>query len=245
VWPKLSRFLIGPVRAGTRDVYTSYAVGAENALTGRQFEAILEATRTNIVMLTPQFRVCSVLLILASAPSTLPAATVYTTILLGANEVPPTGSAGTGAATVTLNGNLLTVDEVFSGLTASASAAHIHCCGPVGVNDPVALPFTGFPNVVSGTYMQSFDLTLAATYTAAFVTASGGTGAGAEAALIAALNAGQTYANIHDSNFPGGEIRGQLQPTPEPATAGLLLLGLAAMIATGRRAARAEDLRAN
>jgi CHRD domain/PEP-CTERM motif len=194
-------------------------------------------------MLNSQFRICSALLILAAAPSALPAATVYTTVLLGANEVPPTGSPATGASTVTLNGNLLTVDEVFSGLTTPASAAHIHCCGPIGVNEIVALPFTGFPTTVSGTYMQTFDLTLAATYTTAFVTGNGGTGAGAEAALIAALNAGQTYANIHDTNFPGGEIRGQLVATPEPATAGLLLLGLALMIAAARRVARAGGLR--
>jgi hypothetical protein len=195
--------------------------------------------KRNITMLSPRFRVCSVLLILASAPSTLPAATIYTTILLGSNEVPPTGSPGIGESTVTLSGDSLLVDEVFSGLTAPASAAHIHCCGPLGVNEPVALPFTGFPVATSGTYVQTFDLTLASTYTAAFVTANGGTGAGAEAALIAALNAGQTYANIHDTNFPGGEIRGQLQPTPEPATGGLLLLGLALGFARQPKALKA------
>lgn len=49
---------------------------------------------------------------------------------------------------------------------------------------------------------------------------------------VPALLAGNTYFNIHDAVFSGGEIRGQLIPVPEPpqyATAiGLGLLGLVA-----------------
>ena len=173
-----------------------------------------------------------------TAPITLPAATIYMTVLGGANENPPSGSPATGTSIVTLNGNLLTVNETYSALSVAAAAAHIHCCSSIGVNAAVAVPFTGFPGTTSGTYMQTFDLTLASTYTASFVTASGGTAALAEAALIAGLNAGQTYANIHDAVNPGGEIRGQLAAVPEPTTAGLLLLGLAPLLMMARRAAR-------
>ena len=170
----------------------------------------------------------AVLLFGLAMGTSLPAATVFVTTLTGANEVPPTGSAGTGSATVTLTGNTLLVNEVFSGITAPANGAHIHCCGPVGVNEPIAVPFNTFPATTSGTFSGTFDLTQAATYTAAFLSSSGGTAALAEAALIAGLNAGQAYANIHDVNNPGGEIRGQLAPTtlPEPASAAFLLLGL-------------------
>jgi hypothetical protein len=164
-----------------------------------------------------------------SVPSAISAATIYTATLLGSNEVPPTGSTATGSIIVTLSGNTLTVNEVFSGLTTPAAAAHIHCCGPVGVNEPVAVPFTGFPAATSGTYMNSFDLTLTSTYNSTFLTANGGTAVSAEAAFIAGLNSFQTYANIHDATFPGGEISGQLAQVPEPATTGLLLLGLAAI----------------
>ena len=164
----------------------------------------------------------------------------YTATLLGSNEVPPTGSTGTGFGTFILNGNLLSIDETFSGLTTAASAAHIHCCGPVGVNEIVAVPFTPFPNATSGHFLTTVDLSLAGTYTAAFITQEGGTVGLAEAGLIAALNSGNTYANIHDANFPGGEIRGQIAVlTPEPSSLLLLGTGLLATLQVVRRRIRA------
>jgi ABC-type antimicrobial peptide transport system permease subunit len=157
------------------------------------------------------------------------AATVFTASLSGANETPPVASAATGFITVTLSGDTLSVSEVFSGLGSPSTAAHIHCCGGVGVSEPVALPFNTFPmGVTSGSFTGTFDLTSAAVYTAAFVTASGGTAGGAESALIAGLNSGDTYANIHSMVDPGGEIRGQLAAVPEPTT---LFLGGSALAA--------------
>ncbi len=164
----------------------------------------------------------------------------YTATLLGSNEVPPTGSPATGFAVFTLSGNLLSINESWSGLSAPASAAHIHCCGPIGVNEIVAVPFTPFPNTTSGTFMATVDLTLAATYNAAFITQEGGNVGLAEAGLIAALNSGNTYANIHDTNFPGGEIRGQIaQVTPEPSTLLLFGTGLIATMQVVRKRIRA------
>jgi hypothetical protein len=86
--------------------------------------------------------------------------------------------------------------------------------------------------VTFGTYDMSFNLLNAGTYNPAFITSPfnpSGTIAGAEAALIAGIEDGETYLNIHTSNFPGGEIRGFLVAAPEPASLVLLssaVLGL-------------------
>lgn len=164
------------------------------------------------------------------------AATIFSTTLAGANETPPVASAGTGSMTVTLSGDLLSVMVNFSGLTSPDTASHIHCCG-VGLTEPIAVPFTTFPvGVTAGTFSGSYDLTDAAVYSAAFLTANGGTAASAEAAFVAGLNGGQTYGNVHSSNFPGGEIRGQLTAVPEPVTV-FLVGGLLAGFALLRRRA--------
>ena len=161
----------------------------------------------------------------------------FVTTLTGAQEVPPNASPGIGSALVTVDTvtNMLTINVSFSGLLSPTVASHIHCCVPPGANAGVATAvpsFPGFPlGVTTGTYLQTFDLTLASTYNPAFITANGGTVTGAQAAFITGLVNGQTYLNIHTSMFPGGEIRGQLQAVPEPAT--LLLMGTSLMAAIG------------
>jgi CHRD domain-containing protein/PEP-CTERM motif-containing protein len=153
----------------------------------------------------------------------------FEAILNSANENNPAdNSPGTGLATVVLDpvAQTLQVNASFSGLTSPDIAAHIHCCAPLGTNVGVATTvpaFPGFPLMVtSGTHTsQVFDLTDSLIYNPAFVTMEGGL-AQAEAALIAGIQNGQTYFNIHTTNFPGGEIRGQLEPVPEPASLALL-----------------------
>lgn len=100
----------------------------------------------------------------------------------------------------------MTLSVTFQGLTAPTTAAHIHCCAAPPNNVGVAtMPpsFVGFPaGVVSGSYMNVFDLTQLSSYNAPFVAGSGGTAASAEAALLAGLNAGQAYFNRTPPRFP-------------------------------------------
>src|SRR5260370_11081055 len=156
----------------------------------------------------------------------------FGTILRGANEVPPVASPGAGTAVVVLDPTAQTIQIIagFFGLTTPDTAAHIHCCAPLGTNAGVATTvpaFQGFPlGVTQGVYLSPvFDLTQPLIYNPAFVTMQGGLSQ-AEAALIAGIENDQTYFNIHTMANPGGEIRGQLEPlgsVPEPTT--LLLLG--------------------
>lgn len=151
--------------------------------------------------------------------------------LSGPAEAPPNASPGTGSTIVTYDSttHLLRVQASFSGLLAGTTASHIHSAtavpgaGTAGVATQVP-SFAGFPlGVTSGTMDNTFDLTLASSWNPAFIAANGGTTASAEAALFMGMIEGRAYLNIHTSMFPGGEIRGFLEPIPEPAT--LLLLG--------------------
>jgi hypothetical protein len=167
-------------------------------------------------------------------------AQVYTATLSGAAESPPNASPGTGTAIVTLNLDLSTmrVQANFSGLTGTATAAHLH--GPTAVAGTGVAgvmtqtpTFPGFPiGVTTGSYDQTFDLTLASSYNATFVSAQGGV-ANARNALVASIQDGKAYFNLHTTTFGGGEIRGFL--VPEPATLGLL--ATAGMIGLRRRRA--------
>jgi hypothetical protein len=181
---------------------------------------------------------------------TAASAASYTAILTGPKEAPPNTSPGVGATVVTFDAatHLLEVNVAFGGLTGETTAAHIHCCtatpgsGTAGVATETP-SFGGFPlGVHNGAYSNSYDTSLPATWSADFLSAHGGTTAGAEAAFTAGLNSGTAYFNIHSTAYPTGEIRGFLTPVvaavPEPGSYAMLGLGLPAVLMIARRRAR-------
>ena len=109
----------------------------------------------------------------------------FTTDLKGATEVPPTDSAATGTAEVSVDTEAKTVTWTVKvdGLTGDATAAHIH--GPASATEKA-------PPVID---MSSAIMA--------------GSGAITDA-QVAEMKAGKYYVNLHTAKFPDGEVRGQL-----------------------------------
>ena len=184
-----------------------------------------------------RFKALAALALLSFPLAAAQAASFYYTALLdGPSESPPNASPGTGFAEVIYDDSLhtLQLDITFSGLLGTTTASHIHAptsssgTGTAGVATTTPY-FAGFPlGVTSGAYLSTLDLTLASSFSSGYLAANGGTPAGAEATLAAALASDKAYLNIHTSVFQGGEIRGFLVAVPEPSS--LALLGLGALV---------------
>ena len=155
--------------------------------------------------------------------------------LNGAQEVPANASAafGSAALTYTTSGDSLAYSVSFGDLLGFASVAHIHFGDP-GLTGPVILPLAnpGPPSATSGTFLG--------TLTSADLIPSPASGILTFADAIAAIRGGHTYVDIHETAFPGGEIRGQfrVRSIPEPASLLLMGVGIAGIATYGWRSCR-------
>ncbi len=172
-----------------------------------------------------RFLIALSLICLGVAGAAQAAVTTYTADLSGANESSPNASTGTGFVQVDIDdiAHTMHLTVAFSGLMGATSAAHIHAAttlpgeGNAGVATTTPT-FAGFPTgVTSGSYEATLDLTATASYNAAFITANGGSAAGAETALLLSIANGTAYFNLHSAVYPGGEIRGFLALGSVPA----------------------------
>jgi len=172
------------------------------------------------------------------------ASSITYTVVLDQNEAVPTGSTGTGTATIIFDttAHTMFINMAFSGLLGTTTASHIHCCTPSAGSGSAGVAtttptFLNFPlGVTAGTFTTTLDLTQASSYNPAFVTAEGGIPQ-SENALLAGAAAGEEYLNIHTSRNSGGEIRGFLVAAPEPSSLILLAAGLAGITMLRRRTA--------
>jgi Cu/Zn superoxide dismutase len=122
------------------------------------------------------------------AGSAFAATEKFTATLAASSEVPPTTSAGSGTATVSLDtaSHEITYDVTFKGLPSAATAAHIHGPAAAGKNAGVVVPLGTAPtSPIHGTAKLTPD-------------------------QEKELTGGMMYVNIHTKENPSGDIRGQL-----------------------------------
>jgi hypothetical protein len=114
---------------------------------------------------------------------------LYSAIADEGEEVPPTGSPGLAFVMTDLNPSedTLHIDIKVKGLSGPLTNSHIHMA-PVGANGPVVFAIGPFADSIK------VDWPLTPTD-------------------VASLETGNLYFNGHTAAFPGGEIRGQLQPS--------------------------------
>lgn len=127
--------------------------------------------------------------------------------LTGFQEAPSILSDGTGVFTASVGSSSLTYSLTFSDLSSSATGAHIHF-GEPGVNGAIVVFICGGPKPACPTG----GATLTGTITGAdvlAVPAQGVTG-GSFDDLLRILGSGDSYVDVHTTNFPAGEIRGQI-----------------------------------
>lgn len=150
-----------------------------------------------------------------------PRARVLSAKLLPTQEVPALSSTGEGRFKAFIDDAAQTIhfELRYRGLEAPPVQAHIHIgqrhvnggisvflCGPAPDHDPCPAPEWGFVTVkgvltpadIIGPVAQGID--------PATDEANG------FAELVRLLRSGATYANVHSTKFPAGEIRGQIKP---------------------------------
>jgi hypothetical protein len=133
----------------------------------------------------------------------------FSASLAGANEVPPINSAGTGAFEMTIR-DTITFSLTFSGLSSPLTVSHLHFA-PSKVAGGVMIFLCGGGNQPACPAATSGTIT--GTITAANVTGPSGQGitVGDLTSALEAVRSESSYANMHTTMFPGGEIRGNVQ----------------------------------
>lgn len=150
----------------------------------------------------------------------------FSTVMTPGQEIPPPNVAGfnpSGTAYAILNTdtNQIQFDLTWTGLTTNATAAHIHThSGGPPFTGPVLIGIPG----ISGTSGSATPTVLISN--------------AQETALLAALMTNRVYFNLHTTQNPPGEIRGNITSfsTPEPSS--LVVLGLGVVGLAGVRRLR-------
>jgi hypothetical protein len=125
-------------------------------------------------------------------------ATIFRAQLSPANEIPAHSTGATGAAGLSFENGVVSYSIEVHGIS-DITQSHIHS-GNATVNGPVRVFL--FRGPLSG---PSEGVLVEGSFTAADVTGV------TFDELISQMRSGDAYVNVHTSQFPGGEMRGQVQ----------------------------------
>ena len=138
--------------------------------------------------------------------------------LTGYQETPGVFSIGTGSFKAEIDdaAQTITFELTYSGLSAPAAMAHIHF-GNRFTAGGVSAFFCGGGSKPACPAGTTSEATVTGTITPADVIgpANQGIATGQFDRLVQAIRDGMTYANVHTSNFPAGEIRGQINDSDQ------------------------------
>ena len=145
------------------------------------------------------------LMVFVMAPGALARPTTYTTHLTGASERPAVDTKAVGQTVLRLSrdGTELRYRLIVANID-DVTQAHIHV-GAEDVNGPVVAFLFGF--VAEGVTTNG----VLATGTITSDDLVGPLAGMSLADLVAALDSGGAYVNVHTLEHPGGEIRGQIR----------------------------------
>ncbi len=131
---------------------------------------------------------------------------VFEATLSPANEVPARSTAANGRVQYISDGTTVTYTIEVDDIT-NVIAAHIHSA-VAGSNGPIRVFFlgNGSPHPISSPVsFTDKSILVQSSFTAADVTGV------SFSDLLNQMRNGQAYTNVHTSQFPGGEMRGQIQ----------------------------------
>jgi len=151
------------------------------------------------------FAIAGLFALLVSAAQAQAQTITFTANLNGGQEIPVVVTGSVGTATVTWNTATKTGTyrvDVYN-MPVGTTASHIHA-GAVGAGGPVIVNFTVPAGGISN------DYALQGTFACSDVVARAAQGINSCEDFEQALLLNNTYANVHSTTNPGGEIRGQL-----------------------------------
>jgi hypothetical protein len=160
--------------------------------------------------------VLPVLLVLLTGAPLLAQGGTFNVKLLGFEEVPSVGTSGSGRFKATINedGSAVDWELTYENMDGDVTQAHVHFSQRATNGGIVVFLCSNLGNGPAGTQACPTDNgSLTGTFTAADMTAGAnaqGIQPGEFFNLLRSMRTGNTYANVHSTLFPGGEIRGQL-----------------------------------